>query len=419
MKKQNTSPLAEASTKFNLEESRLQIELPMLEVLLETKAQIEALSAQAGLKILECLMQQEIQERCGPHGQQQACRHGHQSGYIIYGGRKVAIRKPRVRAKGGGEVLLKSYAAFQEDGRMQRAVARKLTHQVSTRNYAAAIDECLEGYGIERSSVSRQWKAATQAELQKLCQRPVPADLVGLLIDGKYFRQQCLVVALGVDKTGKKHVLGLWQGATENSTLVRELLADLRERGLNTEAPLLVVLDGAKALYKGVREVLGQHAVVQRCRVHKLRNVLEHLPLEKRQQAAWRLRGAWAKATPEEALKELRSCVKWLEPICSAAARSLEEGLEETLTVTRLGLPEGLVRTFSSTNLIESCFARTEAWTSRVKRWRDGQMVQRWGAAALLFAEKGFRRVRGCDHIDQLLQALKNYNGLASLEKAA
>jgi len=420
MKKQNNSPLAEASTKFHLEANRLQIDLPMLEVILQTKAEVEALSAQAGLKIIHHFLEQEIEQRCGSHGQQSAYRHGRQAGYVVFAGRKVPISKPRLRAKGGPELALESYQAFQQDGRMQRAVARQLTHQVSTRNYAAAIDDCLAGYGIDKSSVSRQWKAVTQAELQKLVQRPVPADLVALLIDGQYFRKDCLIVALGVDKEAQKHVLGLWQGATENSTLVRELLSDLRERGLNTEAPLLVVVDGAKALYKGVREVFGERALIQRCRVHKLRNVLEHLPLEKRAQVAWRLRGAWAKNTPAEALKELRACVKWLDTISPSAARSLEEGLEETLTVTRLGLPELLVRTFCSTNLIESCFARTESWTGRVKRWRGAKMVLRWGAAALLFAEKGFRRVRGYDHMSQLIQALQKYHcELAPMKKAA
>ena len=420
MKKQNTSPLAEASTKLNLNPVNFQFDLPLLEMILQTKAEIEALSAQAGLKIIHHFLEQEIEQHCGRHGEQLAYRHGQQPGYIVYAGRKVSIAKPRVRAKTGREIRLQSYEAFQQDGRMQRAVARKLTHQVSTRNYAAAIDDCLAGYGIDKSSVSRQWKAATAAELQKLVQRPVPADLVVLLIDGQYFRKECLIVALGVDQQGQKHVLGLWHGATENSTLVRELLADLRERGLNTEAALLVVLDGAKALYKGVREVFGERALIQRCRVHKLRNVLEHLPLEKRQQAAWRLRGAWAKPTAEEAWKELRGCAKWLDTISPNAARSLEEGLEETLTVTRLGLHESLVRTFSSTNLIESCFARTEAWTGRVKRWRGAKMVLRWGAAALLFAEKGFRRVRGCDHMHQLLEALRSSQSkLAPVRKAA
>ena len=420
MKQQDNSPLAEASAKFNVKPVNFQFDLPMLEILLQTKAEVEALSAQAGLKIIHHFLEEEIQQRCGPRGQQSAYRHGQQPGYVVFAGRKVSIAKPRLRAKAGKELRLKSYEAFQQDGRMQRAVARKLTHQVSTRNYAAAIDECLEGYGIDKSSVSRQWKVATTAELQKLVQRPIPADLVALLIDGQSFRKQWLIVALGVDKQAQKHVLGLWEGATENSTLVRELLADLRERGLNTEATMLVVIDGAKALCKGVREIFGERALIQRCRVHKLRNVLEHLPLEKRSQAAWRLRGAWAKSTPEEALKELRVCVKWLDPISPSAARSLEEGLEETLTVTRLGLHESLVRTFSSTNLIESCFARTKSWTSRVKRWRGARMVLRWGAAALLFAEKGFRRVRGHDHLSQLLQALQSHHSkLAPVRKAA
>jgi len=420
MKKQNISPLAEASPKFNVNPVNFQFDLPLLEMILQTKAEIEALSAQAGLKIIHHFLEEEIQQRCGAHGEQVAYRHGTQPGYVVYAGRKVVIPKPRLRAKGGGELRLQSYQAFQQNGRMQRAVARKLTHQVSTRNYAGAIDDCLAGYGIDKSSVSRQWQAATTAELQKLVQRPVPADLVALLIDGQYFRKECLIVALGVDKEGQKHVLGLWHGATENSTLVRELLADLRERGLNTEAAILVVLDGAKALYKGVREVFGERALIQRCRVHKLRNVLDHLPLEKRAQAVWRLRGAWAKTTPEAALKELRGCVKWLDTISPNAARSLEEGLEETLTITRLGLPEPLVRTFSSTNLIESCFARTEAWTRRVKRWRNGKRVLRWGAAALLFAEKGFRRVRGHDHLHQLVATLnQNESTLAFMKKAA
>jgi putative transposase len=417
MKEQNKSALAQASTKST---ESIQIELPLLEVLLQTKAQIEAFTAQAGLKIIRAVLDAEIDERCGEHGKQTAYRHGAQPGYIVFAGRKVPIQKPRLRQKGGGELTLQSYAAFQQDGRLQRAVARQLTHQVSTRSYAAAIDDCLEGYGINKSSVSRAWKEATAAQLEQLCQRPVPANLVALFIDGQYFRRQCLIVALGVDEKGHKHVLGLWHGATENATLVRELLNDLRERGLNTEASILVVIDGAKALHKGVKEIFGERAFIQRCRVHKLRNVLEHLPKEKRAQAAWRIRGAWAKSLPEEALKALRAGVAWLDELSPSAARSLEEGLEETLTVTRLGLDAKLVRSLHSTNLIESCFARTESWTHRVKRWRNAKMVMRWGAAALLHAEKGFRRIQGYEHLGQLITLLKeNDTKLAPQRKAA
>lgn len=419
MKKLNRSLLAEASLKSS-ETLRLEETLPMLDMILELQQDIEAVSLDIGLKIMSRYMEQEIAQRQGRWGQQTHYRHGTQPGYVVFHGRKVPLDRPRLRQKDGGEAALESYHLFQQDGRMQRAVARKLLRQVSTRDYAGAIDECLEGYGVAKSSVSRHWKVATAAELEKLCQRPVSQDLVALLIDGQYFRGECLVAAVGVDKAGGKHVLGLWHGATENSTVVRELLADLRERGLDTEAAILVVLDGSKALHKGVKEVFGDRALIQRCRVHKLRNVLEHLPKEKRQQAAWRLRGAWAKATAAEALKELQACVKWLDSISPYAARSLEEGLEETLTLHRLDLNGKLRRSLSSTHLIESCFARTAAWTRRVKRWRNAKMVLRWGAAALLVAEKGFRRIQGHEHLHELMVALSQHQTqLASFAKAA
>ena len=420
MKRENNNPTMEASAKSSSPAAALTFDQPLLDLILETKAEIEALSAKVGLEIVQRVLEEEIAQLCGPHGRQSVCRHGRQAGYVVFAGRKVTIQKPRARAKGGGEVKLRAYEAFQQNGRMQRAVARQLRHQVSTRNYAQAIDDCLDGYGIDKSSVSRQWKAATLLELRALCQRPVPKDLVALLIDSQYFHRECLVAALGVDSQGRKHVLGLWHGATENSTVVRELLAELRERGLNTETSLLVLLDGAKALSKGVKEVFGPRALIQRCRVHKLRNVLDHLPLEKRSQAAWRLRSAWNKRCPETALKELRACGRWLESLSPNAARSLEEGLEETLTVCRLGLQPSLVQSFNSTNLIESCFARTDAWTHRVKRWHDPQMVLRWGAAALLHTEKGFRRIRGCAYLSDLVDRLEQHNiKLASLAKAA
>lgn len=421
MKKKNTTLLAEASRKSS-GTMALEEHLPMLDLILEVKHDIEAVTADLGLKIMQRYMDQEIEQRCDPWGEQSHYRHGSQPGYVVFQGRKVPIERPRLRDKAAGqEAGWKSYRLFQQDGKMQRAVARKLLRQVSTRNYAGALDECLEGYGIDQSSVSRHWKVATAAELEKLCQRPVPAKLVALLLDGQSFRGEHLVVALGVDEEGQKHVLGLWHGATENSTVVKELLADLRERGLDTQSALLVVIDGAKALDKGVREVFGDRALIQRCRVHKLRNVMEHLPKDKQRQAVWRLRGAWAKPTAAEALKELRTCVKWLDTISPSAARSLEEGLEETLTLHGLEINELLRTRLSSTNLIESCFARTQAWTSRVKRWRDARMVMRWGAAALLVAEAGFCRVKGHAHLSQLKAALIAHQNseLATTKKAA
>lgn len=405
MNQKNTNLLAEASRK-SPESTTLEEHLPILDLILELKHDIEAVSADIGLKIMHRYMDQEIERRSGPWGEQTHYRHGTQPGYVVFHGRKVPIQRPRLREKTAAEAALESYRLFQQDGRMQRSVARKLIRQVSTRNYAGAIDDCLDGYGVGKSSVSRHWKIATAAELEKLCQRPVPPKLVALFLDGQSFRGEHLIVGLGVDGEGQKHVLGLWHGATENSTVVKGLLADLRERGLDTESAILVVIDGAKALYKAVKEVFGERALIQRCRVHKLRNVMEHLPKEKQQQAAWRLRGAWAKPSAEAALQELRATVKWLDAISPSAARSLEDGLAETLTLHRLGINELLRRSLSSTNLIESCFSRTEAWTRRVKRWRDGKMVMRWGAAALLVAEAGFRRIKGHAHLAQLKTAL-------------
>ena len=385
---------------------------------MESKIQIENFSAQLALQIIRRVLEEEISQRCGRHGQQEAYRHGAQPGYVLFAGRKVPISRPRARQKGGGELELKSYASFQQDGKMQRAVARKLKHQVSTRNYAQAIDECLEGYGISRSSVSRQWKAATIEELRLLCQRPVPKDLVALLIDGQYFRRECLVVVMGLDTQGHKHVLGLWHGATENSTVVREFLAELRERGLNTEASILVVIDGAKALHKGIKEVFGARALIQRCRVHKLRNVLDHLPKEKQPQARWRLQAAWGQKDPGVAENELRKVAHWLEASWPMAAASLKEGLEETLTVQRLKLQHELVRVLSNTNVIENCFSQVAHRTRRVKYWQGPQMILRWTASTLLWAEKRFRRIKGCEQLQALEKSLRALETEATLKAA-
>ena len=227
---------------------------------------------------------------------------------------------------------------------------------------------------------------------------------MALLIDGKHLRHDCAVVALGVDAEGKKHVLGLWHGATENATVVRDLLADLVERGLDASRPMLVVIDGAKALRKAVGEVFGTNALVQRCRIHKRRNVLDYLKEEHQPQVSLRLRAAWSEPDAKKAAAELRKIVGWLRTISPGAARSLEE----TLTVNRLGLKDDLLKSLSSTNLIESCFFNTEGLICRVKRWQDGAMFLRWMGASLLVAESSFRKVRGIQQIPQLITALEN-----------
>ena len=300
-----------------------------------------------------------------------------------------------------------SYQAFQKNGKLQQAVARQLTRQCSTRDYEGAIEQCLKGYGIKRSSVSRHWQAATTQELQQLMGRPVPADLLVLMIDGKFFARQCIVAAIGIDVQGKKHVLGLWHGATESAAVVKGLLEDLVARGLDAERKILVVIDGAKALRKAVQMVLGENGLVQRCRLHKERNVLDQLPREKQAQAKWRLRGAWGQKDPKTAEKELRKTARWLDESWPMAAASLREGLEETLTVQRLDLGPTLSRSLSNTNLMEGCFAQAAHRTRRVKHWVGGPMILRWSASALLAAEKKFKRLNGCEQLKELEKILR------------
>src|SRR5713101_7712619 len=363
-------------------------------------------------------MEAEIQQKVGQWGQQPACRHGHQPGYVIYAGRKVTLERPRLRSREDQEVPLASYQAFQKDGKLQQAVARQLTRQCSTRDYEGALESCLKGYGIKRSSVSRHWKAATVKELERLMQRPIPKDLLVLMIDGKFLGGHCVVAAIGVDLEGKKHVLGLWQGATENATVFKGLLEDLVSRGLEAERKLLIVIDGAKALRKAVQMVLGEQGLVQRCRIHKLRNVLDHLPEQKKAQAAWRLRAAWGQKDPKAAEKDLRKTAQWLDGFSPMAAASLLEGLEETLTVQKLQIPYKLCRSLSNTNLIENCFAQAAHRTRRVKRWDGARMILRWTAAALLAAEKTFRRIRGCEQLKDLGKVLRELETNPTLKAA-
>lgn len=396
----------------------LEAQLPIDEFIAGARDDIESLAAELGLRIIRQVMEAEIDQKVGRWGQQPVRRHGQQPGYVVFGGRKVAIERPRLRSREDEEVGLASYAAFQRNGKMQQAVARHLIRQCSSRDYQGAIEGCLKGYGIKRSSVSRHWKAATAKQLEELLQRPVPKDLLVLMLDSKFFAGHCVVAAIGIDPEGRKHVLGLWHGATENGTVVKGLLEDLVSRGLDPERKMLIVIDGAKALRKAVQTVLGEGALVQRCRIHKLRNVLDYLPKDRQAQARWRLQNAWAQKDPKAAEKELRKVARWLEEFCPMAAASLLEGLEETLTVQRLKLQHHLARVLSNTNVIENCFSQVAHRTRRVKHWQGPQMILRWTASTLLWAEQHFKRVEGCDHIQDLEKSLRALQTDATLNTA-
>ncbi|MGH9701551.1 MAG: IS256 family transposase [Candidatus Acidiferrales bacterium] len=385
----------------------VEVPLPMVEVWEELQAQVEQLTGEAGLRIIGTILENEVARRVGPPHRpspaSNAVRWGHQPGYVVFGGRKVAVERPRVRTREGEEMELDSYARLQHDGRRQRAVQEGIVAGLTSRNYRRAVESVIDGYGIEKSSISREFVAASAAQLKKLCEKKLgDLDLVALLIDGIHLGKQVLVVALGIENTGKKHVLGLWQGATENTTVVKELLEDVVERGLDPQRRYLFVIDGAKALRAGIERVFGTHAEVQRCQIHKRRNVSEHLPKNAQGDYDRRIRNAYAMTEYATAKAELEKIFRQLERINPSAARSLEEGLEETLTVHRLGVGWLLRRTLASTNPIESCLSTVERVARNVKRWREGAQALRWTATGLLEAQKKFRRVKGYRELELL-----------------
>ncbi|MDK1104409.1 MAG: transposase, partial [Actinomycetota bacterium] len=341
---------------------RVTVELPvsMAEVIGGVSAEIERLAGEAGLLIMQSVMNAEVESLAGPKGrhdpQRQATRWTSQQGYVALGGKKTKVTRPRVRSMEGHEVALVSYKRFQSPPRRQSSIVRKLINGISTRKYTSAVEDFTEGYGISKSAVSRELVAATRDSLRSLCERRL--DTIGrlavLLIDGKPIKGECVVVALGVDIKGKKHVLGLVQGGTENSVVVQHLLDDLIKRGLDPTQKMLLVLDGSKALRKAVKKMFGTDCPVQRCQLHKRRNVTQLLPKEYQGGADQRMRTAYAMATYEQAKTQLLKTVDWLEGINPSAAGSLREGLEDTLTLHRLSVPEALRRSLKSTNLIES-----------------------------------------------------------------
>jgi putative transposase len=329
------------------------------------------------------------------------------------------IDRPRIRSKAGKEVSLETYRAFQNPQRMRSTLLKGMVLGISSRNYEETIEKFIQGYGIKKSSISRHFIQATTEQMKEFLERKLTdLDICVIFIDGIAFKGEHLIVSLGIDVTGKKHVMGLWQGATENTEICRNLLEDMQGRGLDTSKDYLFVLDGSKALRSSVTKMFGKDASVQRCQQHKRRNVKEHLPPEYQGAIDTRLRAAYTMASYEDAKKSLELTVKYLQRLNPSAARSLEEGLEETLTVHRLGITGILKKVLSSTNPIESCFSIMRTVTDRIKRWRKGDMIQRWAVAAILRAEKKFRRVNGYQEIPKLLMTLQR-TSIDLKEKAA
>lgn len=371
-----------------------------------------------GLEVMQAVMEFEISSIAGPKGKHQESRRysrwGHNPGSVIVDGTKVRAQIPRVveeSARGGRKSYrLKSYGLFRQTGELVKRAYRDLIRGISTRRFAEGIEAFLRGHGISASSVSRKMVKATAKKVEELFSRSLASlDLAVLMLDGVDVGGHAVVIALGIDTKGVKHILGLRQGATENSAVAKGLLEELVERGLSMDRPMLVVMDGAKALRRAVSDVFGEDTPVQRCTVHKKRNVLGHLSKADQGWVSRRISQAYDLGDFDKARQQLVNLADQLERINPSAARSLLEGLDETLTVQQLLLPEELRRSLRSTNMIESTNNGVRDRSRNVKRWRDGAHVERWTAAGLLESEKNFRRIKGYKHMPVLISALNNY----------
>jgi transposase-like protein len=326
------------------------------------------------------------------------------------GGRRVVVRRPRIR-KGGREVDLPTWEQFADEDPLNDRTVEQMVVGVSTRNYERSLEELPEdlgAHGASKSAASRRFVAMTEENLQKWLHRDLSElKLVALMIDGIEVGERTIVVALGIDEAGEKHTLGLWLGATENAIVCTELLNNLIERGLDPQKRYLFTIDGSKALRKAIRDIFGTRAFVQRCQEHKRRNVLAHLPQKLHPSVSKVLREAYRSGSIGTARKRLQGLANQLDEDYPEAADSLREGLEETLTLKDWALPRWLERTLSTTNPIENVNGGIRHVTRNVKRWRDGSMIRRWVAAALIETERGFRRLRGYKGMPALIAALR------------
>ena len=393
------------------------VSVAMAEIAADMREGLLALAVGAGLQVMAQLMEADVTAVCGPRGKHDpdraATRHGTGRGSLTLGGRRVPVRRPRVRATDGtGEVSVPAYELFNGTELLGKMAMERMLGGLSTRRYPMGLEPV--GQAVQESSrstsksaVSRRFVAMTETALADLLGKDLSGlDLVAVMIDGVYFAEHLCVVALGIDIEGTKHPLGLVEGSTENTTVVKSLLTGLRDRGLDTTRPVLAVLDGAKALAAGVKEVF-DHPVIARCQLHKLRNVRDHLPENMRGPVTKRMRKAYHADSALAAEAQLVALAKELDKTHPGAAGSLREGMAETLIVLRLDLPPTLARTLRSTNAVESMISISRDHSRNVTRWRDGQMALRWCAAGMLEASKQFRRVNGHLHLPALRAALE------------
>ncbi len=379
-----------------------QLLLPLLELITNTEAAVDELIDLAGRATIEAILVLSAREvagdkrpgkKAGPIGW-----HGRQKGVVPLAERKLRVEKPRLRRKGKGrrkEVQIPAYEAMLVNSALGRRILEILMRGVSNRNYREILPQMAQTVGVSKSQVSREFIEASEQSLKELCERRFDdKDILVIYLDGIQFGQVHVIVALGVDSEGYKHVLGLREGASENATVVRELLEELVARGIDPEQRRLFVIDGSKALRIAIDSIFGPANPVQRCRNHKIKNVMDYLPDDLKDQAKTSMQAAF-RLEAKEGMSKLEKLAQWLEKEYPSAAVSLREGLSEMFTVNRLRLPKVLHRCLCTTNIIESPHSGLRQKTGRVTRWRDGSMVLRWCASALLATEKNFRRIMG------------------------
>jgi putative transposase len=411
--------LADREDAAHLAELPDELRLAMTDIASSAKEGLLAMSVAVGLRVMAELMEAELAAKVGPkHAKQPgrtARRHGSAPGSVVLGGRRMPVDRPRARTIDGHELTLDTYAAFAADDLLGQVVMERMLAGLATRRHRAAGEPV--GAAIQataratsKSAVSRRFVAQTARALQELLGRDLSDLKVAvLMVDGICIAEHCCVVALAILADGTKLPVGLWLGSTENTTVVTHLLADLADRGLDASRGLLVVLDGAKALGKAVRKVFGQAALIQRCTIHKRRNVTDHLPEVERSRVDAKLARAFADPDPDAGLRAARELARALQARHPGAAASLREGLEEMFTVRRLGVSDRLAQTLASTNPVESMISIARTTIRNVKRWKDGEMVRRWTAAGMLNAERSFRRVKGCKDMPTLVAALARH----------
>ena len=391
-------------------------------------ASFERFCLTAGIATLSEMMEQDAIELCGVrHGRsvdRRGYRWGGTMGRLGFHGGKVAIERPRVRARNGAEMAIPSWEAAQAEDWLGRWAMNLMLINVSTRRFGRAVRlpegdiAAPPGAGVSKSAVSRRFVALSAERMKAwMAADLAQLDRLAIQIDGMQITNELtMLAAIGIDSTGAKHPLGLLEGVTENAAVVQALLDNLIERGLDPKLCRLFIVDGSKALIKAMRRTFGRHTPIQRCQVHKARNIVERLPKHLHATVRAALRQAWELDDADKAERLIRNLARRLEQVAPGVSASIREGLDEMLTVIRLGLPLSLRRSLACTNIIENMMGTVRRVCRNVKRWRDASMALRWTAAAMQEAAKGFRRLKACKQLPMLRAALAAHQSKHALD---